>query len=374
MLLTACSTTTPDPIAAIPTPAITFTATYTNTPTATPTETPTPTPTFTLTPSPTATLTPSPTYTPSPTPTLSPEELREASQLGNLDVFGKRQVVDAAYVFFTPTTTPIYEPAPRGSLIKPPEGVTLDQHLWFGRPITNGNSAPSSQYRFGMTFGGVLPPHHGVDIAGNTGQAVSSIGNATVYFAGNDLEVQFGPRTDFFGNLVVLQMNDSWRGQPVFALYAHLHEVFVETGSQVVLGQAVGSVGSTGVAPAPHLHFEIRLGSPENYWAVRNPELWYNPIGGHGAIAGRVIDTNGSFVSANDVYITCGDKLQRRVRTYWDQGTPADDVLVENFVISDLPAGSCTVETTVDRQPVKAEVSLAAGQVSFVILQPEEDW
>ncbi len=358
----------------MPTPAITFTATQTNTPTPTPTFTPTPTATFTLTPSPTPTFTPTLTPTPSPTPTLSPEELRDASQLGNLEGFGKRQVVDAAYVFFTPTTAPIYEPAPRGSLIKPPEGVSLDQHLWFGRPITSGNSAPSSQYRFGMTFGGVLPPHHGVDIAGNTGQAVASIGNGTVYFAGNDLERQFGPRTDFFGNLVVLQMNDAWRGQPIYALYGHLHEVFVETGSQVAIGQTVGSVGSTGVAPSPHLHFEMRLGSPENYWAVRNPELWYSPIGGHGVLAGRVIDQNGSFVSANDVFVTCGDKIKRRVATYWDQGTPADDVLVENFVISDLPAGNCTVETTVDRQPVKAEVGLSAGQVAFVILQPEEDW
>lgn len=374
MFVAACAANVPAPVAAIPTPAITFTATHTLTPTPTPTATftltPTPTPTPTNTPTPTPTNTP----TPSPTPTLSPADLKEGSLLADVSVFGKRDLVDAAYVFFTPTTAPIYEPAPRGSLIKPPEGVTLDQHLWFGRPVTSGNSSPSSQYRFGMTFGGVLPPHHGVDIAGSTGQPVASIGTGSVYFAGNDLERQFGPRTDFFGNLVILQMNDGWRGNTVYAVYAHLNEVLVQTGDVVAIGQTVGTIGSTGVAPSPHLHFEIRLNSPDSYWAVRNPELWYVPLNGYAALAGRVIDKNGSLVSANDVFVTCGDKIKRRVSTYWDQGTPADDVLFENFVISDLPSGTCTVETTIDRQPVTTEVTLSSGQTGFVILEPAEDW
>ena len=40
-------------------------------------------------------------------------------------------------------------------------------------------------------------------------------------------------------------------------LYAHMQYLFVRTGQAVTAGQVLGTVGETGNATGPHLHFEI---------------------------------------------------------------------------------------------------------------------
>jgi len=41
--------------------------------------------------------------------------------------------------------------------------------------------------------------------------------------------------------------------------YCHLSQIFVGIGQDVARGQAIGSVGHTGDANGPHLHFEVRI-------------------------------------------------------------------------------------------------------------------
>ena len=40
-------------------------------------------------------------------------------------------------------------------------------------------------------------------------------------------------------------------------IYAHLQYLFVRPGQQVQAGQCLGTVGQTGNATGPHLHFEL---------------------------------------------------------------------------------------------------------------------
>jgi murein DD-endopeptidase MepM/ murein hydrolase activator NlpD len=87
--------------------------------------------------------------------------------------------------------------------------------------------------------------HGGVDYAAPTGTAVRAVGDGWVQFAG----WQNG-----YGNVVQLA-----HGNDRQTLYAHLSRIDVKQGQRVEQGQRVGSVGATGWATGPHLHFEFRV-------------------------------------------------------------------------------------------------------------------
>jgi murein DD-endopeptidase MepM/ murein hydrolase activator NlpD len=86
--------------------------------------------------------------------------------------------------------------------------------------------------------------HRGIDIAGRRGQTVRAAAGGLVSFAG---------RLRGYGKLVVL----THRGYRTY--YAHLSRIKVRRGHWLPAGTPVGTVGATGNATGPHLHFEIRL-------------------------------------------------------------------------------------------------------------------
>jgi murein DD-endopeptidase MepM/ murein hydrolase activator NlpD len=54
-------------------------------------------------------------------------------------------------------------------------------------------------------------------------------------------------------------------GGGLSSLYGHLDTVVVASGDAVTAGEMIGTVGSTGNATGPHLHFEVRRdGIPED--------------------------------------------------------------------------------------------------------------
>ena len=87
-------------------------------------------------------------------------------------------------------------------------------------------------------------PHAGVDVNLPEGTPVVATADGTVAFAGE----QF-----FGGNSVVLD-----HGGGVFSLYYHLREYLVSEGDRVARGQRIGSVGASGRATGPHIHFGVR--------------------------------------------------------------------------------------------------------------------
>lgn len=104
-------------------------------------------------------------------------------------------------------------------------------------PITSG---------FGMRLHpikGTLQPHNGIDFGADTGTPIRASIPGKVLIANDE--------NDGFGNKIVIE-NGEYR-----TIYAHLQDLSVTPGSTVNAGEVIGTVGSTGLSTAPHLHFEI---------------------------------------------------------------------------------------------------------------------
>jgi len=107
--------------------------------------------------------------------------------------------------------------------------------------------------------------HKGVDYSAPTGTPIKAAGDGKVIFAG---------RKNGYGNCVILQ-----HGGNITTLYAHMSKFSKDgrVGRRVVQGQVVGYVGATGLATAPHLHYEYRLnGVHRNPRTVKLPQA--NPV------------------------------------------------------------------------------------------------
>ena len=86
-------------------------------------------------------------------------------------------------------------------------------------------------------------PHRGIDYAAPRGTPV---------YAASDGRVTEAGYTRPNGNFVVIQHGNTYTTK-----YLHLHKRKVRTGQIVQQSQIVGTVGSTGAATGPHLHYEF---------------------------------------------------------------------------------------------------------------------
>jgi murein DD-endopeptidase MepM/ murein hydrolase activator NlpD len=308
---------------------------------ATQTAAPTITPTFT--PLPTETPTSTPTATMTPTPEITS----------------------------TPAATP-YPTVGLGNFPEPPPSFGGDAHFYFKRPVgVGGNVFIASSYRYGATNNHRFDTHHGVEFPNGMGVPLVAVAPGIIYHAGNDFTQMFGPDLNFYGNLVVLQLADTWLGHTVYALYGHMNEVVVQTGQTVNTGDLLGTVGASGIARGAHLHLEVRLDKPESYWDTRNPELWLAPVNSnYGTLAVRVTNDQGRYLPGMRVDILCSDGGKRFLDTYWDNGANSDDLYGENAAMTDVPPGYCHLETTIGDKKIEEETTAVAGAVTFVWLKP----
>lgn len=102
--------------------------------------------------------------------------------------------------------------------------------------------------------------HRGVDYAAPNGTPVQAAGAGKVIFRG---------RKTGYGNVVIVQHPHN-----ITTLYAHLSNFDrnARSGTRVKQGQNIGFVGATGLATAPHLHYEYRVnGVHRNPTTVKLP-------------------------------------------------------------------------------------------------------
>ncbi|MBN9319570.1 MAG: peptidoglycan DD-metalloendopeptidase family protein [Caulobacterales bacterium] len=101
----------------------------------------------------------------------------------------------------------------------------------------------------------------GLDLRAPEGDPVRSAAAGEVVYAGNSVPG--------FGNLVLVKHDDGW-----VTAYAHLARADVRMQQKVAQGQQIGQVGSSGGAPEPQLHFEVRYArSPKDNARPIDPAL-----------------------------------------------------------------------------------------------------
>ncbi|MDF1642609.1 MAG: peptidoglycan DD-metalloendopeptidase family protein [Pseudomonadales bacterium] len=128
-------------------------------------------------------------------------------------------------------------------------------------PVSGPISSP-----FGLTrFFNEQPrkPHSGIDIAAPVGSPISAPKSGKVLATGDYF---------FNGNTVILD-----HGQGLISMFCHLDRIEVQSGNLLRRGERVGTVGQTGRATGPHLHWSLNLNN------VRvNPMLFLNEPSNNG--------------------------------------------------------------------------------------------
>ena len=103
--------------------------------------------------------------------------------------------------------------------------------------------------------------HKGIDLAYSQGTPIVSTANGKV--------IEKGYEATGFGNYILIRHKYGF-----FTKYAHLDKIYVKEGETVNQGQVIGTMGNTGLSTAPHLHYEVRIGSqvvdPERYLNIRS--------------------------------------------------------------------------------------------------------
>jgi murein DD-endopeptidase MepM/ murein hydrolase activator NlpD len=103
-------------------------------------------------------------------------------------------------------------------------------------------------------------PHRGVDVAAPAGTPVGAMASGVVSLAKTDMY--------YTGGTVMID-----HGHGLHSIYAHLQKVLVEIGQEVAQGATLGTVGATGRATGPHLHWGV-------YWFEHalDPALLVGPM------------------------------------------------------------------------------------------------
>jgi len=128
-------------------------------------------------------------------------------------------------------------------------------HVYSG-PVPEGAAKGTGGFAWptsGSITQGFKPMHQAIDIGAPTGTPIVAADSGYVVTAGWS---EYG-----YGKYVVIDHGNGFQ-----TLYAHLHTILVEVGQSVAKGERIGSVGETGRATGPHLHFEIRYNGVQ-----RNP-------------------------------------------------------------------------------------------------------
>lgn len=284
----------------------------------------------------------------------------------------------------SPTSTPIPSISGRGRLWSTftPLPATENDHYWIGNPFggISANRSASPSYQFGSTAGNRYRPHHGIDISNPSGTPIRAGVVGEVVHAGLDDPELLGPYNNFYGNTVVILLDQrlpvAGGELDVYVLYGHLSEVSADVGARVQPDDIVGRVGMTGIAIGPHLHVEVRLGA-NTYAHTVNPYLWMEPPAGSGTVAVRVITADGHTWAGAKVSVARFEGgaavWARQIETYLDtENIGPDPIWGENGAMGDVPAGTYYLIGNIEGEAIRAEFEVQPGETTFIEVRTQQ--
>lgn len=101
-------------------------------------------------------------------------------------------------------------------------------------------------------FNKLLYQHLGLDLVADRGTPIIAPGNGKVIL------IQTSELPAGYGNLIEIDHGNGYRTR-----FAHLEAIHVQRGQKIKKGDIIGTVGISGGAVAPHIHYEISLNGKE---------------------------------------------------------------------------------------------------------------
>lgn len=150
--------------------------------------------------------------------------------------------------------------------IREARSVRSETSGWQQRFVWPSRGRISGLFGSQRVFRGVPAAYHsGVDVAAGAGAPVVAPADGVVVLAGP-------PMFSLEGNLVILD-----HGMGLSSAFLHLAASEVRVGQTVRQGQRIGTVGATGRATGPHLHWSLMWNG-----ARLDPQLAAGPMGAAG--------------------------------------------------------------------------------------------
>ena len=128
------------------------------------------------------------------------------------------------------------------SLSHPRDSHRVTSSFWSKRNIMQYRKTRKGKK---IRFKDKVNVHKGIDLRGKSGEPVFSMADGKVVIA----EPMY-----YEGNFVVID-----HGNRIFSYFMHLSSFAVKEGEMVKAGQKIGSVGSTGLSTAAHLHVSLMI-------------------------------------------------------------------------------------------------------------------
>ena len=144
-------------------------------------------------------------------------------------------------IFTDSGADPKIDTSPAQDLAKEPYSAPTAPNIPEG--LTNSLIKPVD----GKILKGFDSTNQGINIAADMGTPVKSVYGGQVVYSGYDSK---------FGNLVITKLNEG----DFYAAFAHLDDLSLVKGQQIMQGEIIGHVGQSGNVSAPQLYMAIKKG------------------------------------------------------------------------------------------------------------------